>query len=123
MERGYRWVVAAVALHSVLLGVLMLAMPLRLLALVGWSYEGSRFFPAQSGLFLLILGVVYAAAIWRRSLVPVIVMSKAMAVVFLVGETIAGQCPPIVYATAAGDATMAALVLWFATASARQLEG
>lgn len=111
MNRAYRWIVGAVAAHSLLLGLLMLAVPLRMLALLGWSYPGSRFFPAQSGLFLLILGAVYLVALRRRSWAWVIVGSKAAAVLFLVGEAAAGNCPPIVFATAAGDGLMGLLVL------------
>ena len=110
VRRWFPWVLAGVAFHSLALGVLMLAYPLAVLSRAGWSYDGSRFFPAQSGLFLLILGVVYAASIRHRPLAWVIVMSKAFAVVFLVAETRAGNCPPMVYLTAAADGLMGLVV-------------
>jgi hypothetical protein len=106
---------ALVAAHSILLGVVMLVWPFGLLSRFGWEVTGSRFFPAQSGLFLLILGIVYATAIRNRSLVWLVVLSKAFAVLFLAGEAFRGSCPPVVYATAAIDGLMglAVAMLWW----------
>jgi hypothetical protein len=104
------WLLAAVALHSIALGAAMLAAPFELMGLFGWEVGGSRFFPAQSGLFLLILGTIYAGAIGNRALVWTVVLSKAMAFVFLIGETLAGHCPPVVYLTAALDGAMGVVV-------------
>jgi uncharacterized membrane protein YwzB len=110
-------VLAVVALHSIVLGVVMLAAPFWMLANFGWEPAGTRFFPAQSGLFLLILGIVYAAAVRDHRLVWIVVLSKAMAVVFLVGEALGGSCPPVVYVTAAIDGLMglAVALLWRAS--------
>lgn len=106
---------AAVAVHSIVLGIVMLAAPFWMLSLFGWDVASTRFFPAQSGLFLLILGIVYAAAVRDRSLVWIVVLSKAMAVAFLVGEALGGSCPPVVYVTAAIDGLMglAVALLWW----------
>jgi hypothetical protein len=105
-RRWLPFLLAGVALHSITLGILMLWNPLAVLQWVGWSYEGSRFFPAQSGLFLLILGVVYVGALWHRPLALVLVLSKVFAVVFLVAETMAGNCPRMVYLPALADGAM-----------------
>ena len=109
------WLLAAVALHSFVLGIAMLATPFWMLSLFGWDVGGSRFFPAQSGLFLLILGIVYAAAVRDRSLVWIVILSKAFAVAFLVGEALGGSCPPVVYVTALIDGVMGSAValLWW----------
>ena len=106
---------AAVAAHSIVLGVVMLASPFWMLSNFGWEVSDSRFFPAQSGLFLLILGIVYAVAIRDRSLVWIVILSKAFAVAFLVGEALGGSCPPVVYVTAVIDGSMGAAValLWW----------
>jgi hypothetical protein len=103
-------VLALVALHSVVLGVTMLVWPLEVLSAFGWDFVETRFYPAQSGLFLLILGIVYAAAIRVRAYVPIVVLSKAFAVTFLVAEAWRGSCPTIVYLTAVVDAVMGILV-------------
>ena len=104
------WVLALVALHSVVLGVAMLVWPLQILSAFGWEFTETRFYPAQSGLFLIILGIVYAMAIRQRAYVAIVVLSKAIAVTFLVSEAWRGSCPPIVYLTAAIDGFMGALV-------------
>jgi len=118
-----RWLSTAlilVGVHSVVLGILMLLWPLALMQRVGWAYEGSPFFPAQSGLFLLILGCVYLVAVRYRVLASVLVFSKAAAVVFLVVETAAGYCPELVYLTAVADGLMgiAVAVLLYLTRGA-----
>lgn len=104
------WVLALVALHSVVLGVAMLGWPLEILEAFGWEFTETRFYPAQSGLFLIILGIVYAMAIRQRAYVPIVVFSKVFAVAFLVSEAWRGSCPPIVFLTAAIDGFMGALV-------------
>lgn len=104
------WVLAPVALHSIVLGVVMLVWPLQVLSTFGWDFVETRFYPAQSGLFLLILGIVYTAAIRVRAYVAIVILSKAFAVAFLVGEAWRGSCPPIVYLTAGIDAIMGVLV-------------
>ena len=89
----------------------MLVWPLGVLSIFGWEFSDTRFYPAQSGLFLLILGVVYAAAIRQPAYVGIVVLSKAFAAAFLVAEALRGSCPPIVYLTAALDALMGVAVL------------
>jgi len=111
----FSWLLAAIALHSIVLGFAMLAAPFWMLSSFGWDAAGTRFFPAQSGLFLLILGIVYAAAVRNRSLVWIVILSKAFAVIFLVGEALGGSCPPVVYVTALIDGLMGSTValLWW----------
>ena len=52
------------------------------------------FFPSQAGLFLLILGMAYATAVWRPRMAWVVVASKATAVVFLLTESLTSDYPP-----------------------------
>ncbi len=105
-----RWVevfvISAVALHSFALGFAMLVRPAWTLALLGWDYEGPLFFPAQSGIFLLILGGAYLTAIWRRPFAWFLVASKAAAVAFLVSEWGLGGGPSMVLVAAFFDGLM-----------------
>lgn len=71
----------------------MLVMPLWALDLVGWGYEGPRFFPAQAGVFLLLLGCGYFIGIWLRPFAWFLVGSKATAVVFLLSESLYNDIP------------------------------
>ena len=103
-------IAGAVALHSLLLGSLMLVCPGRVLALTGWKCEGSLFFPSQSGLFLLILGCGYAAGIRHRPFAWFIVASKSAAVAFLVVQYFLGNAPVLLLPVAALDGVMGAAV-------------
>ena len=120
MHGRLSWFLALVAAHSILLGVLMLFWPLEFLGRFGWEYADSRFFPAQSGLFLLLLGIVYAVAIRERALVGLVVLSKAAAFVFLVSEVARGSGPVLLLLTAVIDGVMGAGValLWWRERSA-----
>jgi hypothetical protein len=69
--------------------------------MAGWEYDGPTFFPAQSGVFLLILGGSYLAAIWHRPFAWLLVASKAAAVVFLLAEYALGNGPTMLLLPAA----------------------
>lgn len=115
-SRIKKLIIAAIALHSLALGVLMLALPGLTLRLSGWDYDGPAFFPAQSGIFLVILGGAYVAALWRPSFVWFLVGSKAAAVVFLVIEYLIGAAPAVALLAALFDGLMglavAAAAIW-----------
>lgn len=112
MNRGrlLQGLIAVVALHSLLLGGAMLADPHRTLNLAGWDYDGDRFFPAQCGIFLVILGLGYVVAVRHRAYAWGLVASKVIAVLFLAGELLRGSGPPMLLAAAGVDASMAAAV-------------
>jgi hypothetical protein len=105
-EFWFRAVLTLAGLHSLVLGTAMLFSPRIVLGQLGWNSTASEFFPAQSGLFLVILGGVYLAALAHRPFAWVLVGSKAAAVVFLVAETVAGHCPAWMLVVAGLDGTM-----------------
>ena len=104
-------VIALIALHSMALGAGMMLFARPFLQAFGFPPEPSLFYPTQSGLFLLILGVCYALAVRDRALAPVIVVSKAGAVVFLFAEVLWGGAPPIIWGAGFGDLGMLVTVL------------
>ena len=99
-------VVGAVALHSLILGTVLLLFPARTLHLAGWDYDGPLFFPAQAGIFLIILGIAYTIGIWRRSFVWFLIGTKAVAVIFLVSQYLAGTGPALLLLAAVLDGVM-----------------
>jgi hypothetical protein len=106
-----RIVIGAVALHSLTLGGLLLFMPVAILHRLGWPYEGSIFFPAQSGVFLLILGAAYVGAVRHRAFAWLLVGSKAAAVAFLLAHAWLGTAPPgLLLLAALADSLMGAAV-------------
>ena len=104
-------IIGAVALHSLILGVAMLLFPTWMLGLVSWEYDGPAFFPSQSGIFLLILGGAYTAALWHQHFAWFLVASKAAAVAFLIGHVAVASAPPIILLQAISDGLMCAAVL------------
>lgn len=103
-------IVALIALHSLVLGTVLLLFPAAVLGFFGWSYDCATFFPAQSGLFLLLLGGAYAAGIFHRPFLWFLVATKAAAVVFLVVEVILGNSPQITILQAFADGCMGGVV-------------
>jgi hypothetical protein len=119
LELWLRAVLVLAGLHSLVLGFAMLFLSQELLRLLGWHATASQFFPAQSGLFLLILGGVYLAALGHRPLAWILVGSKAAAVVFLVVETAAGNCPEWMLFVATLDGAMGVATAGLLLASRR----
>jgi hypothetical protein len=104
----------------------MLFQPARTLQLFGWDGQGTMFFPAQSGVFLILFAGAYLAAIWYRGFVWFIVVAKTTAVVFLVSEhfLLGPAVPGTVLVAAVFDglmgASVAAIIIWQARTSKLQ---
>jgi len=77
----------------------------------GFPESSFPFFPSQSGIFLVVLGVCYLLALRDTAFVRVIVVSKVSAVAFLVVHAGLLGGPDILWAAAAGDGAMLAAVL------------
>ena len=109
-------VVALVAAHSIILGLAMLFYPRETMRICGWDYDGPTFFPSQSGVFLLLLGMAYAIGARQRQFARFLVASKAVAVAFLLSHIISGTAPPAALLAAIADGlmgiTVAAVLVW-----------
>ncbi len=94
--------VSLIGLHSLILGLSMTFFPTRTLALFGWDYQGPMFFPAQTGVFLVLFGILFLIFLWHRSLIWFIIIIKGTAVVFLLSQQfILGPDAPITVIVAA----------------------
>jgi hypothetical protein len=116
-------VVLAVAAHSIVLGVLLLCVPVWTLNLVRWGYNGEMFWPSQAGLFLIILGIAYAATVRIPAFVWLTIGSKAGAFVFLVASPALLGAPKIAGLMGCGDGLMGlavAAALWRARGAGRR---
>ncbi len=114
-QRALNLLVLVVAGHSASLGLALLLFPRWALQFVGWPYDGQVFWPSQAGLFLVILGVVYASAIRVRPAVWLLIGSKASAIVFLLVSVACLEAPRIAALLGAADGAMGlavALVFW-----------
>ena len=105
------YLLAAIALHSIVVGAALFAAPAWTLALFGWKHDGpSFFFVEQSGILLVILGFAYGMGVRRRSFAWFLVLSKFIAVIFLVVETVRGSAPPTALVVAFFDGLMGIMV-------------
>jgi hypothetical protein len=99
--------------HSLVLGVAMLFAPITFLTLARWPYPPAHdpFFASQSGIFLIILGAAYLAALRHDVFVWLIVGSKLAAVLFLFGHGLFAGAPFQVMLLGAADACLGLLVV------------
>lgn len=111
LYRPEKLLIVLVAVHSVVLGIALLFMPFTTLRLFGWETGGQIFFPSQSGVFLILLGGAYFAALWHRPFAWLLVVSKGVAVLFLVTHYLLGTGPAVLLAAAFFDGLMGAAVL------------
>ncbi len=105
-DKLLRLLILLVGIHSFILGVAMLFATRFMVATLGFATSTPPFFPSQSGIFMLILGLFYLYALVEPSFVWTIIVSKAFAVMFLFVHVIFLAAPPIIWAAGAGDATM-----------------
>ncbi len=111
-------VIGGVALHSLVLGAALTVSPIRILDLCGWPHGNLAFFPRQSGVFLLLMGMVYAVGVWKRPFGWLLVLSKVAAVILLIGGYLAGEAPRLALLMALADGLMGATVAAILTCEA-----
>jgi hypothetical protein len=104
-------IIAVVSVHSFVLGLAMIFCPLHIFAIFRWEHEGSVFFPAQAGVFLILLSGAYLAGTWIKPFAWFLVVSKAVAVTFLVSAWSIGLGPNLLLIAALLDGLMGAAVL------------
>ena len=103
--------IIVVASHSLILGTALLFAPGEVLAFVQWPVVAELFFVSQAGIFLVILGFAYLAALWHRVLVWLIIGSKLGAVLFLFGQSFFVEARFHLILGGIGDAGLGLLVL------------
>ena len=115
-----RWLVVLVALHSVAIGVALLAFPVWSARFGGWGGAGPLFFLRQGGVFHLVVAFGYLFEHRRHGGVTLLVTAKSVACVFLLGTALAGETAWSVPLSGLADGAMgmAALLLHRAVRSA-----
>ena len=117
----------AVGVHSVTLGLITYLFTDRFLGRMGFNLSSHRFYPRQTGAFLLVLGTGYLLAARdpaaNRGLVHLTVLSKAVAVLFLFSEFLVRKAPRSVLLAGVLDGLMGAAIAALARASHRRVEG
>jgi hypothetical protein len=100
------WLVVLVALHSIGVGIAMVAATSWSVALGGWGTATPQFFPRQFGVFHFAVAAAYLIEYFRYRGVAILLTAKTIAVVSLVAATLHDQGPWALPAAAAGDAAM-----------------
>jgi hypothetical protein len=118
---------AAVGVHSVTLGLITYLFTDRFLRRMGFNLSSHRFYPRQTGAFLVALGGGYLLAARdpaaNRGLVRLTVFSKAVAVLFLFSEYLVRKAPRSILIAGIMDGMMGAAIAVLARASDRRVEG
>jgi hypothetical protein len=108
--RVERLVVHLVALHSVAVGLGLLFLTRWGTALGGWPDVVPLFFARQAGIFHFVVVAGYLLEYHRTGGVTFLLVTKSIAVVFLVTMTAVDGGPWMVPASAAADALMGVIV-------------
>ena len=113
-DRLLTWAVVLVAVHSLGVGVALVAAGDWGTTLGGWGPVVPRFFVRQFGVFHFVIAAAYLIEYLRYRGVTILITAKTIAVVSLLATLAIDGGPWAVAAAAAGDALMAAVVwqLW-----------
>ncbi len=113
-DRVLSTVLWLVALHSIAMGLALIAQPALLMKLSGFSSECERFFPAQGGVFHILMAVAYimgATNIEKYYYLTVFsIIVKGLATLFLMIYCFAVEFKWIVLLSGIGDGVMGLMI-------------
>lgn len=104
------WLVHLVALHSLIVGALLLVAPAWATHFGGWPAASPLFFPRQAGVFHFVVVIGYLNEYWRYGGVRLLVITKAIALLFLGGAWLLGESAWSVPFSALADGAMGVVV-------------
>ncbi len=103
-----------VALHSIAIGLVLIAQPTLLMKLLGFSSECERFFPAQGGVFHILMAVAYVMGAINiekcHYLIVFSIIVKVVATLFLMVYCFAVEFKWIVLLSGIGDGVMGLII-------------
>jgi len=111
-----RTILLLAAIHSFATGVGLIVQPVPILEWAGWGTIEQHFFPAQGGVFHILMALLYMLAYRsvsvRGMLMPFIILVKTVAAVFLLLYYTAVEPIWMVLASAVIDGLFAAVFLY-----------
>ena len=107
-----RWLVWAIALHSLAIGIALSLWPSWGLPFGGFSVPESLFFPRQGGAFHYVVAFAYVWELRRHGTVTILVAAKTVGTVFLTAMLVSGEPAWSIGLSAAGDAGMGLAAWW-----------
>jgi len=102
-----RALIFLIALHSIIVGVMLLFFPEWAVRFAGWSGADPIFFIRQAGAFHFVLATGYLVEYSRSRTIPLLLIAKTTAFVFLVGGAMFTQTPWAVWFSGVADGAMA----------------
>ena len=111
-ERHERLLITFVALHSAVVGLLLILAPGLAAQLGGWERIDPAFFGRQAGAFHIVLAAGYLMEFARYRGISLILIAKTFAFVFLMVHAALDPLPWAVPASGVIDGLMALVVWW-----------
>ena len=106
-ETYERVLIFLIALHSIIVGVMLLFIPEWAVQFAGWSGADPIFFIRQAGIFHFVLAAGYLVEYSRTQTITLLLIAKTTAFVFLVGGSLLGDTPWSVWFSGVADGAMA----------------
>lgn len=111
-ENLERLLISLIALHSAMVGVMFLLVPLWTMRFAGWAGIDPLFFAYQAGVFHVVLAVAYLIEWHKYRGVSILITAKIVAFVFLITATLIDPIPWAVWTSGILDGLMAVAVWW-----------
>ena len=111
-ERHERLLIAFVALHSAVVGLLLILAPGLAAQLGGWERIDPAFFGRQAGAFHIVLAIGYLVEFARHRSISLILIAKTFAFAFLMVHAVLDPLPWAVPTSGVLDGLMALVVWW-----------
>ena len=113
-DRMLSTVLWLVAFHSIAMGLALIVQPPLLMTLSGFSSDSEPFFPAQGGVFHILMAVAYILGATNiekyRYLIVFSIIVKAVATIFLMVYCFAVEFKWIVLLSGIGDGVMGVMI-------------
>ena len=106
-ESYERTLIILIALHSIIVGIMLLVFPEWAVRFAGWSGADPIFFIRQAGVFHFVLAAGYLVEYSRTQTITLLLIAKTTAFVFLVGGSVLGDTPWSVWFSGVADGAMA----------------
>ena len=106
-ESYERVLIILIALHSIVVGVMLLVFPEWAVEFAGWPGADPIFFIRQAGVFHFVLAAGYLVEYSRTQTITLLLIAKTTAFVFLVGGSLFGDTPWSVWFSGFADGAMA----------------
>ena len=123
LDRAERGLVVLIALHSFVVGLFLVLVPEWGARFGGFGAVSPLFFARQAGAFHFVAATAYLVEYFRYRGVLLLVITKSVAVVFLLMTSVLDTVPWVVPLSGVADGFMALAVVLLRRARGRELAG